>query len=34
MNEGERAGRWVQVILYMVLFAVWFNVVCIVAWFL
>jgi hypothetical protein len=32
MNEGEQAGRRAQVMLYMVLFAVWFNVACIVAW--
>lgn len=32
MNDGERAGRWAQVTLCMVLFAVWFNVACIVAW--
>jgi hypothetical protein len=39
MNEGEQAGRRAQVLLCMVLFAVWFNVACIVAsiykeWFL
>jgi len=32
MSEGEQAGRWAQVLLYMILFAVWFNVACIVAW--
>jgi hypothetical protein len=32
MTEGERAGRWAMVYLYMVLLAVWFNIVCIVGW--
>jgi len=32
MNEGEQAGRRAQVLLYMVLFAVWFNVACITGW--
>jgi hypothetical protein len=31
MNKGEQAGRRAQVMLYMVLSAVWFNVACIVA---
>jgi hypothetical protein len=32
MNEGEQAGRRAQVLLYMILFAVWFNIACIVGW--
>jgi hypothetical protein len=32
MNEGEQAGRWAMMYLYMVLFAVWFNIACIVGW--
>jgi len=32
MSEGEQAGRRAQVLLYMVLFAVWFNIVCIAGW--
>jgi len=32
MTEGEQARRRARVLLYMVLFAAWFNVACIVAW--
>jgi hypothetical protein len=32
MNEGEQAGRWAMVLLYIVLVAVWFNISCIAAW--
>ena len=39
MNEGERAGLWAIVYLYMALFATWFTVFAIVGfhikeWFL
>jgi len=34
MTEGERAGRWAMLYLYMVLFALWFYIVAIAAWFI
>ena len=32
MSEGEKAGCWAMVYLYMVLFAVWFTIASLV-WF-
>jgi hypothetical protein len=32
MNEGERAGRRALILLYIVLFAVWFNIMAIVGY--
>lgn len=32
MNEGEKAGCWAMVYLYMVLFAAWFTIASLV-WF-
>lgn len=32
MTEGERAGRWAMAYLYIVLFAVWFNIIAIVGY--
>ena len=32
MTEGERAGRWAMLYLYTVLFALWFNIICIAGW--
>ena len=34
MTEGERAGRWAMLYIYTVLFALWFNIVCIAGWFI
>lgn len=28
MTEGEKAGRWAMVYLYIALFGVWFTIFC------
>jgi hypothetical protein len=32
MTEGDRAGLWALAYLYIVLFAVWFNIIFIVGY--
>ena len=32
MTQGEQAGRWAMLYLYMTLFALWFNIVAIAVW--